>query len=171
MWGNRDRPSYFSGYWVRPFIDLNYKRISIPAKRTWTHAQKVGVLIKRVFASFGHCPSFHTFPVKTDIKCHMIFGITPSGPSIIRGEHRPYHGNDRETEEAVIADCIRIPPSVTSAWNSQIKTWSFRICSAASIPESVAIGTPAPGCTLPPARYNPGIRVFAPGRANEAVHP
>ena len=42
---------------------------------------------------------------------------------------------------------------------------------AADRPDSAAIGTPGPGCVLPPARYRPGILVRAPGRWNEAVHP
>ena len=35
---------------------------------------------------------------------------------------------------------------------------------AASRPDSVAIGTPGPGCTLPPERYKPFNRLRAPGR-------
>ena len=42
---------------------------------------------------------------------------------------------------------------------------------AARRPEVAAIGTPGPGCVLPPARYSPGSRLRDPGRVNEAFQP
>ena len=48
---------------------------------------------------------------------------------------------------------------------------SSSTAAAASLPDSVAIGTPAPGCALPPARYRPGRRVRAPGRLKLACQP
>ena len=42
---------------------------------------------------------------------------------------------------------------------------------AASWPDMAAIGTPGPGCTLPPARYRPGTLLVEQGRVNEAIQP
>ena len=42
---------------------------------------------------------------------------------------------------------------------------------AANRPEVAAIGTPGPGCVLPPARYRPGIALREPARVNEARQP
>ena len=42
---------------------------------------------------------------------------------------------------------------------------------AAICPDMAAIGTPGPGCTLPPARYRPGIGLRAPGRAKADIQP
>ena len=41
--------------------------------------------------------------------------------------------------------------------------------SAAKRPDNVAIGTPGPGCTLPPARKRPGTGVVAPERAKASL--
>jgi hypothetical protein len=42
---------------------------------------------------------------------------------------------------------------------------------AARRPEVAAIGTPAPGWVLPPARYNPGIELRELGRVKDARQP
>lgn len=34
-----------------------------------------------------------------------------------------------------------------------------------------AIGTPGPGCTLPPARYRPGSALTEPGLLNKDIQP
>ena len=42
--------------------------------------------------------------------------------------------------------------SVTPARDVDVEVWSVSIASAACLAESVAIGTPAPGCAPPPHR-------------------
>jgi len=42
---------------------------------------------------------------------------------------------------------------------------------AASLPDIAAIGTPAPGWVLPPARYNPVTLLREPGRVKDARQP
>ena len=43
--------------------------------------------------------------------------------------------------------------------------------SAASWPDSAAIGTPGPGCTLPPAKNRPGMRLAELERAKADIQP
>ena len=42
---------------------------------------------------------------------------------------------------------------------------------AACRPDMAAIGTPGPGCTLPPARNRPGTGLCAPGLAKADIQP
>ena len=72
---------------------------------------------------------------------------------------------------AVIAQRVDIPPRVAVAGNIDVEPRSAITADAASRPDSAAIGTCAPGCVLPPARYRPLIADRLPGRRNVAIGP
>jgi hypothetical protein len=72
---------------------------------------------------------------------------------------------------AVIAERIDIPPEITTRRDRLVESRCAISVAAASWPDIAAIGTPGPGCTLPPARNSPGIRLFAPDLANADIQP
>jgi hypothetical protein len=80
--------------------------------------------------------------------------MTPKPPlfRIIGREYAADEGDNRQSEAVVGAERIDIPPGVAIGWNRFIEAKSSRSASDASWPESAAIGTPGPGCTLPPAK-------------------
>ena len=64
----------------------------------------------------------------------------------------------------VIAERVNVPPRIAAGSEGRVEARSANAACAAKRPDSAAIGTPAPGCVPPPARYKPGIFVLAPGR-------
>ena len=53
---------------------------------------------------------------------------------------------------AIVAQAVDIPPSVATLWDALVEARNAIRLSTARRPESIAIGTPGPGCTLPPVR-------------------
>src|SRR5690606_20998761 len=64
-----------------------------------------------------------------------------------------------------------VPPAVAARRDHPVEARSAHAVAAAKRPLSVAIGTPAPGCTLPPATYSPGSFVAAVGRDSVSSSP
>lgn len=75
----------------------------------------------------------------------MILRIGPARPCVVGRKDRADQRDDGESVAPVIADRIGIPPCIALRGNLYIEARSVMICCAASIPERVAIGTPAPG--------------------------
>jgi hypothetical protein len=124
-------------------------------------------------ATLGHGPAFFT-AVQSNIDGAVIFRIAQtlaSRTGIIRREHAAHESNDRQPMLAVVTQSIKIPPAISIIGNYLVEARSCNNASAALMPESAAIGTPGPGCTLPPARYSPGTLVRACGRLNVVCHP
>ena len=72
---------------------------------------------------------------------------------------------------ATIAQCVKIPPEVATRWDRLIETRCAIVAAAASLPDIAAMGTPGPGCTLPPAKIKPGIEVAAFARLKADIQP
>jgi len=106
------------------------------------------------FGAFCHRPSA-LGAIERHIDRAMIFSFgrpALAGAGVIGREHTAHKSNDRQAVLAIIADRINIPPAITIVRNGYIKARSASRASAARIPASVAMGTPGPGCVLPPAR-------------------
>jgi hypothetical protein len=103
-------------------------------------------------AALGHAPAVAAGPVERNIDADVIIGIAPACPVVIGREHRADKGDDRQPVSAAIAQAVDIPPEITAGRDVRIEARSSARLSAASMPESVAIGTPGPGWALPPAR-------------------
>ena len=73
--------------------------------------------------------------------------------------------------QAVVTQCVKVPPEVAARGDNLVKPRLAIRAAAARRPDMAAIGTPGPGCTLPPARYRPGTWALAFERANAAIHP
>lgn len=102
--------------------------------------------------ALGHRPTVGARPVESDVYRAVVLWIVASGPSVVGGEHAADKGDYREALAAVLAQRIDVPPDVAARLNRLREVKSAITRSAASLPESAAIGMPGPGCTLPPAR-------------------
>ncbi len=108
-----------------------------------------------VTAALGHRPVFVPLSVKRDVDCTVIKRISTAmlaGKSVVRRENAADEGDDREPVPAVRAYRIDVPPDIAVGRNRRIEAKSAITASAAKRPEIAAIGTPGPGCVLPPAR-------------------
>jgi hypothetical protein len=72
---------------------------------------------------------------------------------------------------AVVAEGVDIPPEITTRRDRLVEARCPSSVSAASRPDIAAIGTPGPGCTLPPARYRPGNALADEARRNDDIQP
>ena len=72
---------------------------------------------------------------------------------------------------ATVTQCVNIPPEVATRWDRLIETRCAIVAAAASLPDIAAMGTPGPGCTLPPAKIKPGIEVVAFDRLKADIQP
>ena len=106
-----------------------------------------------------------------NIHAAVIAWIPTARPSVPWREDRADKADDRNGARAIIADTINIPPGIAARGHLYIKVRSLKIAAAACLAESVAIGTPAPGCAPPPTRYSPLVFVLAVGRAKAAIMP
>lgn len=138
--------------WRADFIDVDFQRPSIPSHRAGADLERGDVPPQTGASALGHRPSGPAWTIERDVHRAMIEGITMSAPSVIGRKHTAYKGDDRQPKLLVFAESVDIPPSVAAGRNVLIKARSAVACNAACQPESAAIGTPGPGCTLPPAR-------------------
>jgi len=108
-------------------------------------------------APFGHGPAFTAFAIKRDVDgavVERIYLIPPpgEGPGVVGGKDAANEGDDAQGVLAVIADRVDIPPEIRPSLDRLVESRSAITVAAANRPEIAAIGTPGPGCTLPPVR-------------------
>ena len=104
----------------------------------------------------------------------MVFGIRralAAGPGVVRREDAADKGNDAQAVLAVVAECVDIPPEITTRRHRLVESRCAIKVAAARRPDMAAIGTPGPGCTLPPARYRPGSALAEPGFLKADIQP
>ncbi len=93
--------------------------------------------------------------VERDIDGAMGFRIgrtLPSRPRVIGRKYTTDETDDREALLTIVAYRIEIPPAIAVRRDGCIEAKSVSKAMTACLPDSAAIGTPGPGCTLPPAR-------------------
>jgi hypothetical protein len=73
--------------------------------------------------------------------------------------------------EPVVAEGVDVPPEITTLCDRLVESRCAISVAAAKRPDMAAIGTPGPGCTLPPARYRPGSALVAEGFLNADIQP
>ena len=86
-----------------------------------------------------------------------------ASPVVVRRKDTANEGDDGNAMLTAVTQPIDIPPEITTRLDELIESRCAIRVAAASRPESAAIGTPAPGCTLPPARNSPGSCDWAEG--------
>lgn len=154
---NTDRTPDFSRKRRAALIDIDLQVVLIPLKLAGPKSEPGGVSVQMPRPPFRHGPQMPWLTVQCHIDGAMVLGIdlrTPSfkRPGVVRGKHASYKCNDAQRISSVIAEGIDVPPKVTAGIYGLIKPRCAMVVSAANRPESAAIGTPGPGCTLPPAR-------------------
>ncbi len=134
----------------------------------WSLARARGPAPRSVMAQRPPGPYSATLTAQ---KAGGVGGTRAAAPRIVGREDRADEDDDDEAVAAVIAQRVDIPPGIAVLRDVEREVRSAITADAASRPEVAAIGTPAPGWTLPPARYRPGIAEREPGRRNEAMAP
>ena len=135
----------------RRFCQFDDERIALPAQPAWPHGELIGIAHQRFLTPLGHRPAT-LWAVERDVQRNMIKRLGPVAAGIIRREHRSREGNDGQAVSAIIAEGVDIPPGIAALRKIEIEARSAISARAAARPESAAIGTPAPGCALPPAQ-------------------
>jgi hypothetical protein len=152
--------------WHASLIDCYNKLITFHPHGTWP-ASKLCLRPRNIaLATLSHGPAPRA-AVKRNVDGTMMIRITHAlspCPGIIGRENAAHKSNDGQAMCTIITQRINIPPAIAILGNYRVEARSCNSASAARMPESAAIGTPGPGCTLPPARYNPGTFVRACGR-------
>ena len=122
-----------------------------------------------------HGPSPRGFAVERNIQCAMVVRVNlipmSTLPSVIRRKHAAHKHDQGQAVLTIVTQCVKVPPEVAVLWDRLVKPRSAINAAAANCPDMAAIGTPGPGCTLPPARYKPLACERALERAKAAIHP
>jgi hypothetical protein len=74
------------------------------------------------------------------------------GATVVGREDAADEGDQRQRVAAVVAEGIDVPPEISTRLDRRVESRRAISVAAASRPDIAAIGTPGPGCTLPPAR-------------------
>src|SRR5512140_692807 len=94
--------------------------------------------------------------IEGNIECAVIVWIGNSRlprAEVVRGKDTADECDQHQRLSAVVAQSIEVPPRVARRLDRRVEDRSSRRLAAARRPDRAAIGTPGPGCTLPPARY------------------
>lgn len=98
------------------------------------------------------------FAIQRDVEGAMGNGVGLSAWSrtaarcVVRRKHAADKGDDRDAVLAVCAQRVEVPPGIAAMRDRDVEARSAKRLRAALRPDNVAIGTPAPGCVLPPHR-------------------
>jgi hypothetical protein len=136
-------------------VDVDRQALAVPMELTGPDEKVSGCAGAVAGASLGHAPSPGRPTVQRHIEravVHRIGRATAAGPGVVGREDTAHEGDQRQTMGAIVAQGIDIPPEVATGCKRLVKAGLAIRAAAASRPDSAAIGTPGPGCTLPPAR-------------------
>ena len=139
----------------RRFGDRDREFVAVPRKGTGSDDEPVRGPVNRAPPPLGHRPAFSGSAVQCYIDGAMIQRIAdaaPPGPGIVGRKDAADEGDQRQPVAAVVAQRIDIPPGIATRCHRLVEARSAIRLAAAWRPESAAIGTPGPGCALPPAR-------------------
>lgn len=118
--------------------------------------EAVSVATAERFAVFTKYPERRPAPlVKREVERAEALGVGRLRPSAVRArimgrENRADEDDGRYGIAPAVADAVDVPPEVAPMSDGPVKPRSSAIARAQMADESAAIGTPAPGCTLPP---------------------
>jgi hypothetical protein len=156
------------------FVNVDFQGISGPAHLAAADRQYGRGAAHPQLAALSHRPALRILAVQGDVKRAVIVGVrisAPPCPSVVGGEDAANESDESQRVRAIIAHCIDVPPCIATGLDRAIETESAIIAAAASRPDIAVMGIPGPGCVLPPARYKPWIRLRAPARLKEDIHP
>ena len=125
-------------------IDIDTQTIAVPMQRARPDRQRRGVAREAGATALGHRPAA-VAAIERDVDRDMILRIAPRAPVIIGRKNAADKGDDGQSEAAVFAERIDIPPGIAAGWNRGVEARAAITCAAACAPDKAAIGTPAPG--------------------------
>ena len=105
--------------------------------------------------ALGHGPALAADAVEDRVERAVMRGVAgaaAAGQCIVGREDAADEGDQRKPAAAVLAQGIDIPPDIAVRCYRLVEARSASTQAAAIRPERAAIGTPGPGCVLPPAR-------------------
>jgi hypothetical protein len=140
---------------IGDFVDPKRKRLTVPVDAARANDELVRGSSDSATAAFSHRPALAGVAVECDVQCAMVERVgtpEPARKRVVRGKHAADEGNERDAAFAVVAQCIDVPPGIAVLGDDAVKVRSPIRLAAAIHPDSAAIGTPGPGCALPPAR-------------------
>ena len=151
---NTDRAAQPRRQWIGDLVDFDCQRCAIPYDLARADPEVAFVPRDRAVTAFGHGPAF-AVAIERDIERAMVERIgaaAPTGEGVVGREHAADKGNQRNAVASVIAQRVDIPPGIAVVRDRAVESRSSITLAAAIRPDSAAIGTPGPGCALPPAR-------------------
>lgn len=137
--------------WYTSFIDVKDELIANLLDLAVCQFVYMAMTLSRLAAPFCHCPTTR-LSVEGNIQRAMIVRVRPSSPRIIGRENASNECDQNNSMFPIITDGVYVPPCIASFRNGSVKPKSEITACAAAFPDKAAIGTPGPGCTLPPAR-------------------
>ncbi len=144
-----------SGSRDRDLVEFDCERITVPRDRACADRQVRLRSVYRIAAALGQSPAPGPTAVERNIQSTVIERIcrpTASSPGVIRRKHAADKGDQGDAVPPVVAQGIDIPPRVAVRRDGCVETMSETRLAATKRPDNAAIGTPGPGCTLPPAK-------------------
>ena len=148
-------------------VEADDQRLAVPGQLAWADGERVRGSTDCVRGRSVMVQRFAAFAIDRHIDRAMIERIGNAFASrerVIGRKHAADEGNDGDAVLTVVAQRVDVPPRIAVGVDHPREVRSASRLEAAARPDSAAIGTPGPGCVLPPAKYSPGIFVRAPGR-------
>lgn len=136
-------------------LDVDHQRVSIPGERAGADADGIPGLLYRAGRAFRQRPALAAFTVERDVERAMLMRVRWAAlarAEIVGREDAADEADQGQAVLAVVAQRVDVPPAIAVRDDLAVEAKSPSSRAAAIRPESAAIGTPAPGCTLPPAR-------------------
>jgi hypothetical protein len=141
--------------WIGNLIDPQRQCFAVPVDAALANEEFVFAPTDGAPAAFSHRPAFAFIAVERDIQRAMIERVGRPAPAckrVVGREHASDKCNERDAVLAIVAQSIDIPPRIAVFRNDAVEARSSIRLAAAICPDSDAIGTPGPGCALPPAK-------------------
>jgi len=144
--------------WRCHLINVDCQPRAVPFERARPNREDVACPRRRMLAALRHGPAIAaqvaplTWRVKRNVDRAMVARIAAPAPRIIGRKYASYECDDGDALTSVSAEAVEVPPMVPTRLNRLIEAKSAIRRFAAKRPDHAAIGTPGPGCTLPPAR-------------------
>jgi hypothetical protein len=139
----------------RQFADVDHEPAAVARQAAGADRQRLAISSQVAARPLRQRPELPPRLIERDVDRAEILRIALSQPprrSVVRRENAADEGNDRQRMLAVVTYRIDVPPDIAAGCNRRVEPKSIKTRAAASRPDSAAIGTPGPGCVLPPAR-------------------
>lgn len=136
-------------------IEVDGQATAVPVQLTRADDESGGVTVEAGAAALGHGPALASLAVQRHVDRTVVLGIggsAASRPGVVGRKDASNEGDDAQRVLPVVADRVDIPPEICTRRDRLVESRCAISVSAASRPDIAAIGTPGPGCTLPPAR-------------------